>query len=77
MPALFCKNDDILWGEFIHFKVTQYVFISVVDLGFTPPSRNVLHSFRQVGVRHLSLKTERDAAKIMEEVPHLNDSKSF
>jgi len=28
-------------------------------------------------VRHLSLKTDRDAAKIREEVPHLNNSKSF
>ena len=46
----------------------------VVNLEFTPCGRCVLQSVRQVwerGVRHLSLKTGRDAKKIMGETPHL------
>ena len=45
-----------------------------VNLEFTPCGRHALHSVRHVcerGVRHLSTKLKKDAAKIMGEMPHL------
>lgn len=49
----------------------------VANLGFTSCGRHALHSVRQVceggggGMQHLSMKLERDAAKIMGEMTHL------